>query len=100
MPRAVSPQGKPLGRSRTRHRSGSARPSTRHTTDASTDLTRAFELAALIESASDAVVGVSPAGAITGWGAGATRLFGYSRAQALGQPVAMLAPADRVREPG
>jgi putative two-component system response regulator len=37
---------------------------------------------------------------ITGWGEGAKRLFGYTRAQALGQPITMLAPADRGEEPG
>jgi putative two-component system response regulator len=65
----------------------------------SSDLERAFELAALVESATDAVVGVSPAGVITRWGKGATRLFGYKQSEALGKPIKMLAPAHRATEP-
>jgi putative two-component system response regulator len=64
----------------------------------SDDLKRTNELAALIETASDAVVGVSNAGVITRWGAGAARFFGYSSGEALGQRVAMLAPPHRSTE--
>jgi putative two-component system response regulator len=45
------------------------------------------------------VVGVSTAGSITGWGEGAERLFGYSQAEALGESVTLLVPANRVEEP-
>jgi PAS domain S-box-containing protein len=100
MSRALSRQGKPASRSRTRHASARPRPAQRPSSEGPTDLARAFELAAFIESASDAVVGVSPAGQITGWGEGASRLFGYSAAEALGQPITVLAPADRAQEPG
>jgi len=100
MSRTVPRQGKPASRRRTRHTTDRPRPATGRAPESSTDLARAFELAAFIESASDAVVGVSPAGQITGWGDGASRLFGYPAAEALGQPIAMLAPADRADEPG
>ena len=53
-----------------------------------------------MECSSDAVVGVSPTGLITGWGKGAKRLFGYSKAEALGKPVTLLVPAHRAEEPG
>ena len=43
---------------------------------------------------------MSPTGLITSWGEGAVRLFGYSRAEALGQCVTMLAPTDRAEEAG
>ena len=66
--------------------------------DSSTDLERALDLATLVESASDAIVGVSPVGLITSWGEGAERLFGYSQAEAIGKPVTMLAPTDRATE--
>ena len=66
--------------------------------DGSTDLERALELAALIESSSDAVVGVSPAGLIVSWNEGAERLFGYSRAEAVGRHVTMLSPPERAEE--
>lgn len=46
------------------------------------------------------MVGVSAAGSITGWGEGAKRLFGYSQAEALGQSITLLVPANRVQEPG
>jgi PAS domain S-box-containing protein len=99
MSRAVSRQGKPVARSHARHRAGALRSPTRRAGDAATDLARAFELAALLECSSDAVVGVSTAGLITGWGEGAERLFGYSQAEALGQSVKLLVPANRVEEP-
>jgi putative two-component system response regulator len=64
----------------------------------STDLQRAIELATLIESAGDAVLGVAPRGVITSWSDGAEQLFGYSHAEVIGEPVAMLAPRDRHAE--
>lgn len=66
--------------------------------DGSADLQRAIELATLIESAGDAVLGVSPDGLITDWSKGAERLLGYSRTEAVGEPVTMLAPSDRTGE--
>jgi PAS domain S-box-containing protein len=63
------------------------------------DLARAFELAALIESSSDAVVGISAAGVITGWGDGAQRLFGYEQAEVLGRSIKLIVPPDRFEEP-
>ncbi len=61
----------------------------------SADLQRALELATLIESASDAIVGVSPEFHIASWSEGAERLLGYSQAEVVGKPVTMLAPPDR-----
>jgi PAS domain S-box-containing protein len=60
---------------------------------------RAVELAHALESASDAVVGVTREGVITSWGDGAERLFGYTSEQACGRHISMLAPPDRVDEP-
>jgi putative two-component system response regulator len=97
---AVSRQDKPAGGARERRTASRSRPATRRASESSADLARAFELAAFVESASDAVVGVCAAGEITGWGKGAKRLFGYTPAEALGQPITMLAPADRDEEPG
>jgi putative two-component system response regulator len=64
------------------------------------ELTRALELARLVESASDAVVAVTAKGTITSWGNGAERLFGYSADEASGQHISMLAPEQRPEEPG
>lgn len=100
MSRAAAPQEKPVARTHTRHRASKPRSAPRRANYESADLGHAFELAALIESATDAVVGVCPAGSITRWGVGAERLFGYSQAEALGQPITLLAPPDRIEEPG
>lgn len=55
-------------------------------------------MASLIESASDAVVGVSPAGMLTSWSEGAERLFGYSRAEIVGRSVLVLSPGEYAEE--
>jgi putative two-component system response regulator len=52
-----------------------------------------------VEAAADALVGVSPDGLITVWGAGAQRLFGYEPEEALGRRVSILAPSEDEREP-
>jgi putative two-component system response regulator len=62
------------------------------------DFERALDLASLVETVSDAVIGVAPDGTITSWGDGAKRLFGYSPEEACGQPVGLLAPPDRTVE--
>ena len=49
-------------------------------------------LAAIVESSSDAIIGKTLDGRITSWNAGARAIFGYTAAQALGQPVQMLIP--------
>jgi PAS domain S-box-containing protein len=49
-------------------------------------------LAAIVDNASDAIIGRRLDGMITSWNAGAERLFGYTAAEAVGQNVAMLVP--------
>jgi PAS domain S-box-containing protein len=55
-------------------------------------------LAAIVNSSEDAIVSKSLEGVITSWNAGAERVFGYTSAEAVGQPVLMLVPADRKTE--
>src|SRR5581483_6522322 len=55
-------------------------------------------LAAIVESAEDAIVGKNLLGIITSWNPSAGRLFGYSASEAIGQSVRMLIPADRQSE--
>lgn len=47
-------------------------------------------LAAIVESSDDAIVGKSLEGVIVSWNAGAERIYGYSAAEAVGQPITML----------
>jgi len=55
-------------------------------------------LAAIVESSEDAIVGKTLDGRIVSWNKGAERVFGYTRDEAVGRPVAMLLPADRMDE--
>jgi PAS domain S-box-containing protein len=54
--------------------------------------------AAIIESSDDAILSKDLNGIITSWNPGAERLFGYTAAEAVGQPVLMLVPRDRFNE--
>ena len=55
-------------------------------------------LAAIIESSDDAIISKSLAGIITTWNKGASRLFGYTAEEAVGQPITILIPEDRLDE--
>jgi two-component system sensor histidine kinase VicK len=53
-----------------------------------------LRLAAIVDSASDAIVGKTPDGFITSWNAAAERIFGYTRQEMLGQSVFLLVPEE------
>jgi PAS domain S-box-containing protein len=55
-------------------------------------------LAALVESSGDAILSKTLGGIIQTWNKGAERMFGYTAAEMVGQPVMRLIPADRSQE--
>jgi PAS domain S-box-containing protein len=56
------------------------------------------ELAAIVESSDDAILGMDLAATITAWNEAAERMYGYSAAEAIGQSIRMIVPEDRLRE--
>jgi PAS domain S-box-containing protein len=57
-----------------------------------------FQLAAIVDSSDDAVVGKSLEGVIKTWNRGAERVFGYTADETVGKPIAMLLPPGRQGE--
>ena len=55
-------------------------------------------LAAIVDSAEDAITGQNMDGIITSWNAGATRLFGFSAEEAIGRPALLFVPPSLRQE--
>jgi len=51
-------------------------------------------LSAIVNSANDSVISIDSAGTIASWNGGAQRLFGYTDAEAVGQPITLLVPPE------
>ena len=56
------------------------------------------ELAAVVENSNDAIIACTLEGIIRSWNQGAERLFGHTAEEAVGQPLEMLFPPDRLDE--
>jgi len=55
-------------------------------------------LASIVESSEDAIIGKDDKGIVTSWNAAAEKIFGYTAAEMIGQPVMLLLPDDRQQE--
>jgi len=58
----------------------------------------AAQLAAIVSSSSDAIIGTALDGTVTSWNEAATRFYGYSSEEMIGQPISRIVPADRQSE--
>ena len=55
-------------------------------------------LAAIVESANDAIIGTTLDGTVTSWNAGAQEVYGYSAAETIGRSIAVVVPPDHLEE--
>ena len=53
---------------------------------------------AIVQSSEDAIISMTLGGIVTSWNPAAERMYGYAADEAIGQPITMLIPPDRVDE--
>ena len=59
---------------------------------------KARHLAAIVESSSDAIIGMGAEGVITSWNPAASRVFGYEAGEIVGRPMSTIIPEERMGE--
>ena len=76
-----------------------------HFVGVQTDITEAkrgrlvnLELAAIVESCEEAIIGKTAEGIIRSWNKGAERLYGYTEKEVLGKSITMIFPPDKLSE--
>ena len=70
----------------------------RDATERRTATAASAQLAAIVQSSTDAIVSMSAAGEIRSWNPGAQRLFGHAPEEAVGCHISMIVPDDRSAE--
>lgn len=93
--RTVSQRRRAVSRTSASRRFG---PRTTNTSQVGIASNDKFRLAAIIESSNDAIISWKRDGIIDSWNKGAERLYGYSAAEAIGQPITMLIPPHLAKE--
>jgi PAS domain S-box-containing protein len=71
---------------------------TRNSAERNSADTAHTQLAAIVESSFDAIIGKDLNGIVTSWNAGAERVFGYSAEEMVGNSINLLIPPDRLDE--
>jgi PAS domain S-box-containing protein/putative nucleotidyltransferase with HDIG domain len=56
------------------------------------------QLAAIVRSSNDAIIGMDPDGIIRSWNPGAEKVYGYCQEEVVGKPVSILAPVNKTQE--
>ncbi len=56
------------------------------------------QLAAIVESSDDAIVGKTLDGVILSWNAAAERMYGFAAEEVLGRRISLIVPPERARE--
>ena len=59
---------------------------------------RSSLLASIVQSSNDAIIGKTLDGIIVSWNAAAERIYGYTAAEAIGQPISVIIPPDKAFE--
>jgi PAS domain S-box-containing protein len=57
-----------------------------------------LKLAAIVESSSDSIIGMSLDGKILSWNMGAALIYGYSAAEMIGRDISAIVPSDRIAD--